>query len=559
MRFSTLRALLAVMFSMALLATACGGEVTGESGDADRPADDDGTDSAGGDADSDSTDADGAAETDDDAGDDSASETDETSDEGESDSEEDGPNTYQDPRGGVFADFQSTFDRGDHPFTQLDSFCLAHAPATDRVETEAGIGADEISIVHIKSRLEDAIDIGFGIPVGDMNEMFRVYTDYINQECGGVRGRMIALETIEVSLFGPTTQDERNAACLQAVEDLDAVMIVNSSGFQGSATLCIVEEKQTMFISTQGQPDEFMERSDGRLFSLSNTNSENLRFAALSLLDSGELAAGDIVGVAAPDTPGQPEDVEEHLVEVLRDAGVEVVFDVIRCGGSTICTEGVAESVSNMRDSGITAFFNVMGILTAPGYIDEMVAQGFEPGDVQFFATDFNSQASELVSGQIANSPASGELYDGAIIVDFRDTGLYRADGYQPTPFQEMCIAVYNENNTVGATHAWNDEGDSAYGMAVSVCNIVRTAVRGIYDAGENPTRADIETAMNNLGPIDHSAMIPASITTGKGQMPDVVQTLDFSFPCTQPIPYLRANGDPVCITGRGDFRPAPR
>ena len=212
-----------------------------------------------------------------------------------------------------------------------------------------------------------------------------------------------------------------------------------------------------------------------------------------------------------------------------------------------------------MRDSGITAFFNVMGILTAPGYLDEMVAQGFEPGDVQFFATDFNSQASELVSGQIANSPASGELYDGAIIVDFRDTGLYRADGYQPTPFQEMCIAVYNENNTVGATHAWNDEGDSAYGMAVSVCNIVRTAVRGIYDAGENPTRADIETAMNNLGPIDHSAMIPASITTGKGQMPDVVQTLDFSFPCTQPIPYLRANGDPVCITGRGDFRPAPR
>ena len=28
-----------------------------------------------------------------------------------------------------------------------------------------------------------------------------------------------------------------------------------------------------MFISTQGQPDEFMERSGGRLFSLSNTNS----------------------------------------------------------------------------------------------------------------------------------------------------------------------------------------------------------------------------------------------------------------------------------------------
>ena len=71
----------------------------------------------------------------------------------------------------------------------------------------------------------------------------------------------VALETIEVSLFGPTTQEERNAACLQAVDDFNAVFILNSSGFQGAATLCIVEENETIFISTQGQPDEFMDRS----------------------------------------------------------------------------------------------------------------------------------------------------------------------------------------------------------------------------------------------------------------------------------------------------------
>ena len=195
-----------------------------------------------------------------------------------------------------------------------------------------------------------------------------------------------------------------------------------------------------MFISTQGQSDEFMERSGGRLFSLSNTNSENLRFAAQDLLASGLLTTDDVVGVAAPDTAGQPEDVEEHLVNVLRDAGLEVVFDIIGCGGSTICTEGVPESVTNMRNAEITAFFNVMGILTAPGYIDEMVNQGFQPGDVQFFASDFNSQASELVSGQIANSPTSGDLYNGAIIIDFRDTGLYRSEGYQPQALQELSL-----------------------------------------------------------------------------------------------------------------------
>ncbi|MEM8707115.1 MAG: hypothetical protein AAGE98_11710 [Actinomycetota bacterium] len=550
------RAWLVLLFVFAMFATACGGEVTEEADDDVITGSDDETtetdDGEGG------TDDDGA--TSDDGGDDDASDGDaDAGDDASGDDAAAGPNIYDDPRGGVFADFQATYDRGDHPFTQVDQWCVAHDAAADRVETEPGIGADEISIVHIKSRLEDAVDIGFGIPVGDMNEMFRVFVDYVNAECGGIRGRQVNLETIEVSLFGPTTQEERNAACLEATEDFDAVAIVNSSGFQGSATLCIVEEKETIFVSTQGQSQEFMDRSNGRLFSLSNTNSENIRFAAVDLLASGTLAPGDVVGVASPDTDGQPEDVEENLVNVLRDAGLEVVYDIIGCGGSTICSEGISESVANMRDAEITHFFNVMGILTAPGYIDEMVNQGFQPGDVQFIATDFNSQAGELVSSQIPNSPASGELYDGAIIIDFRDTGEYRAADYQPTPYQEMCVGLYNENNTVGATHAWNDEGDSAYGMAVSVCSILRATFRGIYDAGDNPTRADIESAMNNLGPVDLSGMIPASIEPGKGQMPNVIQTMDFAFPCDLPIPFVRSNGDPSCVTGRGDYRPAPR
>ena len=64
--------------------------------------------------------------------------------------------------------------------------------------------------------------------------MFRAYVEYINEECGGIRGRQVALELIEVPLFGPTTETERNEACLKATEDLNAVMILNSSGFKRS-------------------------------------------------------------------------------------------------------------------------------------------------------------------------------------------------------------------------------------------------------------------------------------------------------------------------------------
>ncbi|MEM9465798.1 MAG: hypothetical protein AAGA90_10520 [Actinomycetota bacterium] len=547
-----------LLFVFALFATACGGEVddaADDNDDADTVSGADDSDDGGGEDDAAGDDDDAADDADDDAtGDDEATGDDDDA------ADEPLPNFYDDPRGGIFVDFQEGFDRGDHPFTQINTFCTDTGDAADRVETDPGITADTISVTHIKSRLEDAVEIGFGIPVGDMNEMFRVFTEYINTECGGIRGRMLELDTIEVSLFGPTTQDERNAACLEATEDNNAVMILNSSGFQGSAVLCIVEEKETIFLSTQGQPDDFMERGQGRLISLSNTNSENLGFAAADLLATGMLEAGDVIGVVAPDTPGQPEDIEANLVVPLRDAGLEVVFDVITCGGSTVCAGGVPESVTNMRNAGIEHFFNAMGILTAPGYIDEMVRQGFEPGDVQFYASDFNSQASELVSGQIANEPTSGDLYNGAIVVDFRDTGGYRADDYAPTPYQEMCVGLYNDNNSIGANHQWEDQGgDSAYGMATSICTIMRAMARAIYDAGDNPTRAEIEDVLANLGPVDLSAMIPASITPDKGQMPDVIQTLDYSFPCTQPFPYVRGNGDAVCLTGRSDWRPAPR
>jgi hypothetical protein len=513
---------------LAMIASACGGEVTDDAGDSNGD--------------------DTPATTVTSAPDDGAS------DDGNSDGGTTG-NTYEDPRGGIFADFQASFDRGDHPFQQLDQYCVSHEAASDRVATDPGIEADSIKIVHIRSRLEDAIDIGFGIPVGDPADMFEVFVDYVNTQCGGVRGRMIDLHMIEVPLFGPTVETDRNAACVEAIEDENAVIIVNSSGFQGSATLCITEEHDTLFISTQGQTDEFMERSNNNLFTMSLTFDEALRLSAEHLLTTGAVKAGDSFGVAAMDTPGQPEAVQSGLVDPLEAAGVNVVFDVLTCNGSTICTEGVTESVSNMRDAGITHFFNVMGILTAPGYIDEMVNQGFKPGDVSFHASDFNSQASELVSGQITANSDSGALYAGAEILDFRGTGDYRSEGYAPSPLQELCTGVYNANNTIGATHVWQDQGgDSAFGMATSVCSIMRIALRSLYDAGDNPTRADVKAAMNNLGPVDMSSQTPASIREGKGQTPDVYQILNFDFPCEQTYPYVMNSGNAVCITGTGNF-----
>ena len=593
-----LRTALAIVISLAFVAAACGGEVSVSVDDeapdaptteAPSTAEPDAAEPDDSAAETDEAPAttepdDSAAETDEAPAttepDDSAAETDdetaaaETDDSDEAPAEEttttepaepEGPppNIFDDPRDGVFDAYQATMDRGDHPFMQIDALCNAHEPAADRVATDKGIEADTIKITHIRSKLEDFAEIGFGTDVGDPGEMFDTFVTYVNEQCGGVRGRMIDLHTIHVEVLGDQLDEIRNAACIEAIEDNDAVIIVNSSGFQGSATLCIVEEHETAFITVQPQPEEFMNRSGDRLITMTPTAEESLGWLALDLISRNELD-GKTVGIAAPDTPGQYEAVEAGLVNVLRDNGVNVaVFDKIGCGGSVVCTEGAVDSVTRMRSEGVDVIFNVLNVISAPLFLTEMLTQGFAPGDVQFYASDFNSQAAEIVSSKIVQfgGAAAGDLYHGAIIMDPRDVGAYRLEGYEPRAFNEMCADVYGANSPSGTNHESEDrhDGNSRYGMVGSVCTVLRTALRALYDAGDNPTRADVYETLANLGPIDTNEMVPGSIRPGKTRVPDAIHYLVWEYPCSKPYP-LPVDGveGGVCIYPIDEYRPAP-
>ena len=553
-----LRFALTLVACMAFVAAACGGEVTDS--DDDRAA-------------APTTQAPDTAEPDDsdEAPDDEPTTTepddsDQAPDDEPTTTEPEGPppNIFDDPRDGIFDEYQAAMDRGDHPFMQVDALCTAHEPAPDRVATDKGIEADSISLVHIRSKLEDFAAIGFGTDVGDPAEMFETLVAVVNEQCGGVRGRTIDLHTIHVNVLGDTLDEERNAACIEAIDDHDAVIVMNSSGFQGSATLCMVEVHETPFITVQPQPEEFMERSGDRLITMTPTAEESLGWLALDLINRGVLD-GKTVGIAAPDTPGQVEPVES-LVNLLRDNGVNVaVFEELGCGGTIACMSGAVEAVSRMRSEGVDVIFNVLNVITAPQFFNEMLNQGFEPGDVQFYASDFNSQASEIVASKIVQfgGEAAGALYNGAQIMDSRDTGAYRLEGYEPRAFNEMCNDTYGANSPSGTNHESEDrhDGNSRYGMAGSVCTVLRTALLAIYEAGDNPTRADINETLANLGTIDTNEMIPGSIAPGKTRVPDVIHNLVWEFPCTKPyplpVPGFEDSGG-TCIYPINEYRPAP-
>ena len=467
---------------------------------------------------------------------------------------------FDDPRGELFMEFHRTFDRS-HPFQPLDAFCTATPdPESPPQATDVGITEDSITVVHLRTKLEELEGIGFAIPVGDVVDQFETFTNVINEQCNGIWGRTIDLQLVEVSALGGGGEDIdtlRNQACIEATEDKNAVIVVNSSGFAGTALLCITVDHETLFLGTGGFSDDFHEQSDGRLYSLSPTAEKSVTNMTQAIINSGALE-GKTIGVVWPDTPGAPEAIQGGLLDVLEAAGYEVaVAEQIGCGGATTCRGGTDIAVEQMLDAGVDVLFPTLNVLSLPMFIQEMASQGYRPGDVQFYNSDFNAQAGDLVSGKVAQfgGDISAEIYNGTIIIDDAPTGNFRSD--DPilsfnAPLNIMCNETYATNNAIGARHERDVYGSyaSGYGMTSSVCTAMRALARAIYDAGPNPTRQDIYDAFANLGSVDIQHQLPATFGPDKWGAPDVVTELEFQFPCP---------GDPdipTCIQQIAPYRP---
>ena len=448
-------------------------------------------------------------------------------------------NVHVDPRGGVFAEFQRGFDR-DHPFGSLEAFCLPHGARAEPLRaTDVGIDAETITFAHVRTKIEEIVEMGFAAPVGDTADMFDTFTRIVNERCGGVWGRRIDLRLVEVAALGVGGTDIdtlRNAACIEATEDHEAVVLLNSTSFQGTAQLCVTEEHDSALITHQALPEEYVQRGGGRLLTTATTLEGNLRALANYLISTGALE-GRRVAIVASNTPGEAEATEASLVATLQAAGIDVrAFDVLDCGGTSVCIGGMAESVQRLLEEDVDVLFPTVNALSLPAYITEMVTQGFAPGDVRFYNTDFNNQGNEIVSGLIVTfgGEAAGALYDGTVLLVHGDSGRYRLPEYPPaTAFDEMCMREYAENSAIGEYYDPRDPTETnQHGMVGLVCSIYRVALRGLYDAGPNPTRADIFAALENLGPVDLVGMLPGSLAPGKWTMGDSLQPVTFRYPC---------------------------
>ncbi len=447
-------------------------------------------------------------------------------------------------------------------FTKLETFCepASEEPAEAPEATDDGITEDSISITHIRVTLEDLEDLGFAIPIGDPADQAEKFVEIINDRCGGINGRRLDLSLVEAPPIAPEGQDPNavaQAACIEATEDNNAVFAFSGSGWggQGGAT-CVTGAHDTMFLTTYNVTQEDLEDADNRLYTTTVSSADGLEYLARTLDEQGTLD-GKRIGIVMQDSPGDPDIVEQGLIDTLEELGHEPVrVDALGCGGGNVCSTGVIESVQGMIADGVDVMFPLLNAINLPSYVAELVTQGVEPGQIQFYQGAYHAQNADLVSSKVVvfNDAAAGELYDGTVIVSPAPTGAFRLPDFEPNEFAEMCNREYQAAG--GETYTATDpETNSAYGATTGMCAFVRIIARAVEAAGPNPTREDLAEAVEGLGAFDSGLTIPGSFGPGKYTGPNALFRKTFIYPCPEDMAPFE--GD-TCIVPEGDPFPIP-
>ena len=338
-------------------------------------------------------------------------------------------------------------------FAKLDSFCepADEEPAEAPEATDEGITEDSISITHIRVTLEDLEGLGFAIPIGDPADQAEKFVGIINDRCGGINGRNLDLSLVEAPPIAPEGQDPNSvaqAACIGATEDNNAVFAFSGSGWGGQGgAACVTDAHDTVYLTTYNVTQEDLAGADNRLYSTTVSSADGLEYLARTLDEQGALD-GKTIGIVMQDSPGDPDIVEQGLVDTLEELGHEPArVDALGCGGGNACSTGVIESVQGMIADGVDVMFPLLNVINLPAYIGELVTQGVQPGQIQFYQSSYHAQNGDLLSSKVVlfNDEAAGEVYNGTVMVAPGATGSFRLPDFEPNEFAEMCNREYQE------------------------------------------------------------------------------------------------------------------
>ncbi len=419
-----------------------------------------------------------------------------------------------------------------NPFAPTDRFCTKTGPPPTK---------GTIKVVQIRSQLEKYEPLGLSLPVGDVNDMFQVFTDQINV-CGGIRGKKLVLQNEE---YNPTNVASRDAACIAATEDDKAFVVVNANTFTGTGPICVAGDHKTPLVYVGGAEGSEYAATDGRLASYGPSADGQLRLLAADLLATGALK-GKKVAITALDLPGQASVVERSLVAPLEKAGVDVVvYDVLPCQGSPICTQPIPQSVMKVASAKPDVVIPVLSAPTLPGYVNEMQRAGIK---AKLYESSFNALGTDLVQGKVLQVGGAdvASYYKGATLISATVDGDWRLPGFGPPPIGVMCNDTYAAHTKTGDSFKPDTAEYTKWGMVGLSCTNMRMVARALYDAGNRLTKKSFVAALRKLppDPIGGIGGAPVVVYIDKSTTPTTAFESRASYPCKFPAPPV----DTVCL-----------
>ena len=411
-------------------------------------------------------------------------------------------------------------------FSKLDTFCepATEEPAEAPEATDPGITEDSISITHIRVTLEDLEDLGFAIPIGDPADQAEKFVGIINDRCGGIHGRTARPEPRRGTADSrPRARTRTRSRRPRASRRPRTTTPCSRSPAAVGAARAARPASPTPTTRSTSRPTTSRRRTSRRPTTgctrLGVSSADGLEYLARTLDEQGAFD-GKTIGIVMQDSPGDPDIVEQGLIDTLEELGRRARRASTRsvAAAATSCNTGVIESVQGMIADGVDVMFPLLNVINLPAYIGEMVTQGVQPGEIQFYQSGYNAQNGDLVSSKVVEfgGEAAGELYNGTMIIAPAATGAFRLPDFEPNPFAEMCNREYQEAG-----------GDDVHGRPTprrtrrtarrpACAPSSASSPRALEAAGPNPTREDLAAAVEGLGAIDTGGAIPGSFGAGQ-------------------------------------------
>lgn len=348
-------------------------------------------------------------------------------------------------------------------------------------ETGRGVTDDTISIGFMHADLSVAAALNLTVDLGPEGDHLQAMFDDLNERCGGIRGRRVVVNTYE---FSPIDPGQMDAACTRATVDDENLFIVGRA-LLGEGPLCITETHAQPYLALLGVPGSFLERSDGRMFTLDGNLDRSLATTVPALMAIDAIDADDHVGVVWGDTTDQNVTVTEALLPSLDAAGITWT-DALLPETTQVCS-GYAPAVDRLRDAGVEVVIATLGVLCYPAFVLEATNQGWFP---RYVAPEFANIDADLAAQRMADA---GDGFDGAIGLSYRPNNR-DPEGTNPNAWDAHCYDLVATRVDLDWSYP-----DVRHGANADLCSAAWLINEAAQRAGDTLTHESMVAAMETI------------------------------------------------------------